>query len=102
MCVLLSFLHVVYLFSRYTYLYIYCGETLPIGIGKERFDAFSLTDCRGGFERRNARRFDNRSNEGKTRPDARARVRGIATRTRENETAMRIRTIVRPQHHTGA
>ena len=83
-------------------IYIYCGETLPIGIGKERFDAFSLTDCRGGFERRNARRFDNRSNEDKTRPDGRVRVRGDDIRIRVNETAIRVRRMVGPQHHTGA
>lgn len=37
-----------------------------------------------------------------TRTAVRVRIRGVVVRIRVNDTAIRIRTVVRPQHHTGA
>lgn len=47
-----------------------------------------------------ARRFDDFSAEGQTRPDIRVRIRSIAIRTRVRHTATRTRTVAATINHT--
>ena len=67
---------------------------------RDRFIAFRSRSLAQRFVRGHALRFDEFAAEGQTRPDIRARMRCIATRTRARHAATRTRAAVAAIDHT--